>query len=152
MQLLDVLRGFAILGMFAVNIAVDRWEDVTRAMQLALPDFLTLVSVDLFASGKFITIFSFLFGIGFFVQMERFHARGANHIAFYVRRSVGLFLISILAIACTLPGSGILMEYAVIGLALLLFYKRSPRTILTMAVLCILLSMTFASIVPEVRA
>jgi uncharacterized protein len=150
-QLLDVIRGIAIFGMFAVNIAVDRWEDVTRAMQLALPDFLTLVSVDLFASGKFITIFSFLFGIGFFVQMERVRARGGNHIAFYVRRSVGLFLISILAIACTLAGSGILMEYAVIGLALLLFYKRSPRTILTMAVLCILLSMTFASIVPEVR-
>jgi uncharacterized protein len=147
-QLLDILRGFAILGMFAVNMVVDYWDDVTRAIQLALPDFFTLVFVDLFASGKFVTIFSFLFGIGFFVQMERIHARGGNHIAFYVRRSVGLFLISILAWACTLP-TGILMEYAVFGLPLLLFYKRSPRTILAMTVLCILLSMTFGSIVPS---
>ena len=147
-QLLDVLRGIAILGMFAVNMAVDMWEDVTRAVQLALPDFLTLVFVDLFASGKFFTIFSFLFGIGFFVQMERACARGVNHIAFYVRRSVGLFLIGVLAIACTLV-SHILIYYAIFGLGLLLYYKRSPRAIIAMAVVCFLLSMTFGSIIPS---
>lgn len=43
MQLLDVLRGFAIFGMFAVNMGVDNWGPETRAVQLAMPDFLILV-------------------------------------------------------------------------------------------------------------
>jgi uncharacterized protein len=149
-QLLDVIRGIAILGMFVVNMAVDWWPDVTRAMQLASPDFLTVIFVHLFAKGKFFTIFSFLFGIGFFVLMERVHARSVNHLAFYVRRSVGLLLIGILAWACTLLAD-MLIYFGIFGLALLLFYKRSPRTILAMAVVCILLTTTFSSIVPEIR-
>lgn len=149
-QLLDILRGFAILGMFAVNMAVDWSPDGMRTMQLALPDFVTVVFIDLFAKGKFATIFSFLFGIGFFVQMERVRARGVNHVAFYIRRSVGLFLIGILAWAFTLLAD-VPIYFGVFGLALLLFYRRSPQTILAMAVLCILLSTTFGSIVPGVR-
>ena len=148
-QFLDVLRGLAILGMFAVNMTVDYSIDETQALQLALPDFLTVVFIDLFAKGKFATIFSFLFGIGFFVQMERARARGGNHIAFYVRRSVGLFLIGILAMACTV-WADMLIYFGIFGLALLLFYKRSPRTILAMAMLCILLSTIFGSIGPGV--
>ena len=146
-QLLDVLRGFAILGMFAVNMTVDMWGPLTRSAELALPDFLTLVFVDIFGQKKFLTIFSFLFGLGFFIQMERFRARGSNHIALYVRRSVGLFLIGTLAIAFTLPAE-ILNDYATYGLALLLFYKRSPRTILAIAGLCFVLE-AFAAIVPK---
>jgi uncharacterized protein len=41
--------------------------------------------------------------------------------------------------------------FGIFGLALLLFYERSPRMILAVAVLCILLSATFGSIIPEVR-
>jgi uncharacterized protein len=149
-QLLDVIRGFAIFGMFTVNMTVDWSADETRAMQLALPDFLIVVFIDLFAKGKFATIFSFLFGIGFFVQMERVRARGGKHIAFYMRRSVGLFLIGILAMACTV-WADMLIYFGIFGLALLLFYKRSPRTILAMAVVCILLTTTLGSIVPEIR-
>jgi len=149
-HLLDVLRGFAILGMFAVNMTVDMWGPLTRSAELALPDFITLVFVDFFGQKKFLTIFSFLFGLGFFIQMERFRARGSNHVALYVRRSVGLFLIGTLAIAFTLPAE-ILNDYATYGLALLLFYKRSPRTILAIAALVFLLG-SIAEIVPQYHA
>jgi uncharacterized protein len=78
-ELLDVLRGLAIFGMFTVNMTVDSvWSDNLREMELALLDFVALVFVDLFTKGKFITIFSFLYGIGFFVQMERAGSRGIN--------------------------------------------------------------------------
>ena len=57
-QLLDVLRGFAIFGMFTVNMTVDLfWGDTFREMDLDFADFMTVVLVDLFSNGKFITIF-----------------------------------------------------------------------------------------------
>jgi len=148
-QLLDVLRGIAIFGMFTVNMTADIWwGDAFRESQLALPDFVALVVVDLFSNGKFITIFSFLFGIGFFVQTERAGARGDNVAAFYIRRSAGLLFIGVVAMACTLP-TWILIDYAIIGLALLLFRNRSPRTILVAAVVCFLLAKIFGSIIPD---
>jgi uncharacterized protein len=150
-QLLDVLRGVAIFGMFTVNMTADLWwGESFREADVTLPDFVTIVFVDLFTNGKFITIFSFLFGIGFFVQMERASARGINTTLFYIRRSAGLLIIGVLAMACTVP-SWILVDYAVFGLGLLLFRNRSPRTILTAAIVIILLGKVFGSIVPDYR-
>jgi uncharacterized protein len=150
-QLLDVLRGFAIFGMFTVNMTADIWwGDTFRETDLALPDFVVLVWVDLFTNGKFITIFSFLFGIGFFVQMEQVNDRVTNPIAFYIRRSVGLLIIAVSAMACTIP-SWILIDYAIFGLGLLLFRYRSPRAILIAAIALILLAKVFGSIIPDYR-
>ena len=150
-QLLDVLRGVAIFGMFTVNMTADLWwGESFREADVALPDFVTLVFIDLFTNGKFITIFSFLFGIGFFVQMERASARGINTTLFYIRRSAGLLIIGVLGLACTLL-SWILVDYAVFGLGLLLFRNRSPRTILIAAIAIILLGKVFGSIVPDYR-
>jgi uncharacterized protein len=150
-QLLDVLRGFAIFGMFMVNMTADIWwGDTFRETDLALPDFVVLVWVDLFTNGKFITIFSFLYGIGFFVQMERVNTRGVNATAFYIRRSAGLLIIGVSAMACTIL-SWILIDYAIFGLGLLLFRNRSPRTILIAAVALIMLTKVFGSIIPDYR-
>ncbi len=148
-QLLDVLRGLAIFGMFTVNMTVDSlWSDTYRNADLTSLDFIALVFVDLFTKGKFITIFSFLFAIGFFVQMERTIARGANATVFYIRRSAGLLIIGLLGLACTL-NTWILVDYAVFGLGLLLFRNRSPRTILMSGIALILLANIFGWIIPD---
>ena len=148
-QLLDVLRGLAIFGMFTVNMTVDSlWADTYRNSELASLDFIALILVDLFTKGKFITIFSFLFGIGFFVQMERVSARGANATTFYIRRSAGLLIIGVLGLVCTI-NSWILIDYAIFGLGLLLFRNRSPRAILMTAITLILLSNIFGWIIPD---
>ncbi len=150
-QLLDVLRGVAIFGMFTVNMTADIWwGDTFRETDLALPDFVALVWVDLFTNGKFITIFSFLYGIGFFVQMKRINDRVINPTAFYIRRSAGLLIIGVSAMACTIP-SWILIDYAIFGLGLLLFRNRSPRTILIAAIALIMLAKVFGSIIPDYR-
>ena len=143
-QLLDVLRGFAIFGMFTVNMTVDlMWGDSFREVDLALPDQLAVILVDLFTNGKFITIFSFMFGLGLYIQMERAAARGEHFTAIYIRRLLGLFLIGSIAIIFGLM-SIILVDYAMWGLLLIFFYKRSPKFILGAAVILFVVAKIYA--------
>jgi len=145
-ELLDVLRGVAIFGMFSVNMTADVWwSDQYQETTLSLVDSLSLVLVDLFTNGKFITIFSFLFGVGFYVQSERALRRGSSVPAFWVRRLAGLLMIGLVAEACTLP-SWILVDYSLFGLGLLLFYRLSPRWIMSGSIACFAIPKLFNSI------
>ena len=148
-QLLDVLRGFAIFGMFTVNMSVDLfWGDTFHEMNLGFADFWSVAFVDMFTNGKFITIFSLLFGIGFYLQFERASQRGVNFVVTHIRRAGGLLLIGLTAMALTLP-AWILLDYAILGLFLLFFYKRTPRTILTAAIVCIIIGKLIGEMVPD---
>jgi uncharacterized protein len=147
-ELLDILRGIAIFGMFAVNMTADlRWADLFGDLQPWSADFASLVFVNLFANGKFITIFSFLFGIGFYVQAERRIANNVSVASFWLRRLSGLLMIGVVANACTLP-AWILVDYAIFGLGLLLFYKLPPRKIFIAAITCFVIGTLFGSIIP----
>ena len=132
-ELLDVLRGAALFGIIAANMRgfngplagyLDHtlmWTDATSRGAQGVVDF--------FISGKFITLFSFMFGIGFAIQMERADARGVRSRVFYVRRLAVLLLFGI-AHSVLLWWGDILAPYALMGFLLLLFRNRSQRSIL----------------------
>ena len=137
-MLLDVLRGFAIFGMFSVNMTADLpWGDTFLEQILATPDRVVMILVDLLASGRFITIFSLLFGLGFYVQLERAQARGEEFAVTYLRRVLGLFMIAAVATVAGLD-TDVLIDYAMFGALLLLFYKRSQRFLLLSVIICFL--------------
>jgi uncharacterized protein len=94
-----------------------------------------MILIDLLTNGKFITIFSFLFGVGFFLQLERARGRGVPFLAVYLRRLVALFLMAVLAIVAGL-GAHILIDYSIFGFLLLLFARRSKRVLLAAVVAC----------------
>jgi len=134
--LLDVLRGFAVFGMFTVNMTADLpWGSAFREQPLDIADGTVMFFVDLLTNGKFITIFSFLFGVGFFLQLERARGRGVPFLAVYLRRLVALFLIAALAIVAGL-GAHILIDYSIFGFLLLLFARRSKRFLLAAVMAC----------------
>ncbi len=84
--LLDVLRGFAVFGMFTVNMTADLpWGSAFREQPLDIADSTVMILIELLTNGKFMTIFSFLFGVGFFLQLERARGRGAPFLATYLR-------------------------------------------------------------------
>ncbi|MGB3470457.1 MAG: DUF418 domain-containing protein [Erythrobacter sp.] len=96
---MDALRGFALFGVMLINIWEFGGVDVliTEAQLAALPnaalnDIITPV-VRLLVADKANTLFAFLFGLGFWVQMERLEARGASFKAIYLRRVVILLAI-----------------------------------------------------------
>ena len=85
-----------------------------------------------FAEGKFYTIFAFLFGLGFAVQLARAEAKGKDIRSFYPRRLLGLFGFGVLHSILFWTGD-ILRLYAVLGFPLLAFRKRPNRTLLIWA-------------------
>lgn len=131
-HILDILRGFAVFGILAVNIggfATPVFFPGYVPPELTWYDELAEWLMFFFAEGKFYTIFSFLFGLGFSVQMARAEAKGRDVRSFYPRRLWVLFAFGILHAAIFWIGD-ILRLYALLGFALLAFRKRSNKTLL----------------------
>jgi uncharacterized protein len=138
--LLDVLRGFALCGVFVSNsftwfsgrILLPR--DQARA--LAAPPLESVVSAlyNFFVNQKFVTLFAFLFGLGFSIQLSRAEARGASIVPLYSRRLLVLLGIGVTHMLAIWVGD-VLSTYALVGFALLLFRQRSDRTVLAWVLL-----------------
>jgi uncharacterized protein len=137
-EILDVLRGLALFGIITANMRAFNSPQAAyfdhSLMWQGVGDRIAQGFIDLFVTGKFVTLFSLLFGIGFAVQMERADARGVASRLFYVRRLIVLLIIG-LAHGFLLWWGDILAPYALMGGLLLLFRKRSQGTILIWAVI-----------------
>lgn len=135
-QILDILRGFAVFGILAVNIAGFAspafYPGYVPPESLPWYDELAETLMLFFAEGKFYTIFSFLFGLGFSVQLARAEAKGRDVRSFYPRRLWVLLGLGLLHTLLFWIGD-ILRLYALLGFALLAFRSRSNRTLLVWA-------------------
>lgn len=128
-ELLDVLRGLALLGIFLMNVEYfsDSLLDVGSGIGAGLTgaDWLADAFVYVFVRGKFWTLFSLLFGMGFAVMLARAQAAGRPFAALYVRRTSGLLLIG-LAHALLVWSGDILVSYALAAFAMLLLFRDTP--------------------------
>jgi len=120
---IDGLRGFALLGILIVNITTFRSGNPAFTGVNWWVDRLILA----LAQGKFILIYSFLFGLGFALQLE--HTDSRPYLARYFRRILGLLLFGVAHYVLLWEGD-ILMSYVLPGLLLILFSRRHPKTTL----------------------
>ncbi len=157
---LDVVRGFAILGILLVNIEIfSQGLTFGGRPQSPAPDLFASALVQVFASGKFISTLAFLFGLGFTFQGMRAEARERSPTRLLVRRIAVLGLFG-LAHAILIWSGDILLTYTLMALVLLLFRRQSPRTLLTWAgcilgawVLILMVGVVFTALAgPEVAA
>ncbi len=138
---LDILRGFALLGILIIN--TQGFKAPSAGWRLDGPRFpgpldrLVDWAVDAFGSGKFNAIFSFLFGVGLTIQVERAEARGASFVRPYLRRLAVLLALG-LAHGLLLWDGDVLHVYAVLGLALVPL-RRVPDRVLFALVVALLL-------------
>jgi uncharacterized protein len=137
-EAMDALRGFALLGVVTINMftflgPLERIWDPWPAFHWLQTLVLALVQ------GKFYCMFSFLFGMGFAVQLGRLQERGVDAPRLYRRRLVVLLLIGLAQGVLVWMGD-ILLPYAVLGFALLAFRARKDRTLLIWALGLIALS------------
>src|SRR5215218_8001085 len=136
-QVLDILRGFASLGILLVNIhafADTGW--LTPEQERALPthsiDRIVQTVIDIFVDTKFITIFSVLFGVGFAIQLERAKAAGVPFKSYFARRMVILLLFACLH-AYVFWFGDIIRDYVLAGFFLLLVTSWSQKAVLRLA-------------------
>lgn len=137
---LDVLRGFALLGILFVNFEFFAYPAavVPDYSRVAFPSTIDRVAAWLMqfcCDGKFILIFSFLFGYGLHVQMTRAEAAGESPLPRYRRRLLGLFCLGLLHATLLFVGD-ILVTYAILGLALIPFRKARPKWLVVGAAAC----------------
>jgi uncharacterized protein len=128
----DVLRGIAILGILLVNMRLFNHPIQLEVLGEAVWDrpgdrFVTGL-VQFFAEGKFYVLFSFLFGWGFSVLLERAEAKGARAVRLYRRRIAILLGIGALHVLLLWFGD-ILFAYAVLGFTLPWFRTRSDASL-----------------------
>jgi uncharacterized protein len=130
---IDVLRGMALFGILAANMRaffgpLDIYGEIGLLFH-SRADVWAQGLVDMFFQGKFISIFSFLFGLGFAIQLSRAEAKGVRFLSFYPRRLLALALFGLIHGIFIWAGD-ILLTYAFSGAILLLFRKRQQNTLL----------------------
>ncbi|MFI6760312.1 DUF418 domain-containing protein [Micromonospora sp. NPDC050417] len=127
----DAIRGFALLGIFAVNVTF--MASGYPGNLVSDPHFDSGIDhavrafSSLFVDMKFYVLFSFLFGYSFTLQMEAASRAGAAFSARMLRRIGGLFLLGALH-TVLLYGGDVLTTYAVACLVLLLLRNIKDRT------------------------
>ena len=133
--LLDVLRGFALFGVFYSNL--NLWfsgrmflpPEHVKALMSSNANAVAGFLFRFFVFGKFITIFAFLFGLGFAIQLYRAEARGASIVPVYLRRLIAMLLIGAAHLLVLWYGD-ILHVYALAGLSLLLVRRQGDRALI----------------------
>jgi uncharacterized protein len=126
-EAMDVLRGFALLGILLMNIEamVGPLNSAMTGLDPALTGADRWVDAAVYAlvQGKFYTLFSLLFGMGFAVMMRRADGAGRPFATLYLRRTFGLLVIGTVHMLAIWSGD-ILMIYALLSLVLLWGFRR----------------------------
>ena len=145
---LDILRGFAIFGVLVVNtfyffnpFLVSPEVTISSAA-----DHTTLFIINFLFLSKFYTLFSFLFGLGMYIQMKRSQEKGIRFVPLYLKRLLILAMFGF-AHAFLLWIGDILLTYAITGVVLLLFFRNcKPRTLLIWAIILISLPIVYITV------
>lgn len=136
-EVLDVLRGLALYGVLLANTVV--WFSgrafMLRGPQSPQPGAVDRVFMFLFnilVDGKAMTLLTFLFGLGFSLQLQRAETAGRSVVTTHLRRLAALTLIGVCHVLLLWWGD-ILWGYAIAGVGLLLFRRMKGRKVLIWA-------------------
>lgn len=132
-EVIDALRGFALAGIVLVHmveqfLAAPAPEGSMEALVQGPIDNAVDAFIFIFLRGKFFALFSLLFGLSFFIQMDRAAQRGTNFKMRFIWRL--LILLAIGYLHHLFYRGDILTIYAILGMFLVPFYRVSRGWIL----------------------
>lgn len=136
---MDVLRGFAVLGILAMNVGAFSMPAAAYFNPSVYGDLGGLNGwvwrlTHLLADLKFMAIFAMLFGAGIVLMWQRAEERSRPSTGLHYRRMFWLILFGLLH-AHLLWYGDILYWYGMTGLLVYLLRKRSPAALIVIAVL-----------------
>ncbi|MEL0310158.1 MAG: DUF418 domain-containing protein, partial [Gammaproteobacteria bacterium] len=140
---LDLLRGFAVLGILIMNI--------TSFSQIGMAYMNPKIGAGLegynqyfhafnfiFADTRFMSIFSILFGAGVVLFTQRIEAKGERVAALHYKRMFWLLLFGLIHAYFIWVGD-ILVAYAICGSVVFFFRKKSIQTLFILALILFLI-------------
>ncbi|GAB3914991.1 DUF418 domain-containing protein [Larkinella knui] len=142
-QTVDVIRGFALLGILMMNIPYFGLSHTATprffTAPVDSPDFRTFMTVSVVFEGTMRALFSMLFGAGMLLFMAKKDtlADGYGMPDYYYRRLFWLIVFGMFNAYLLLWPGDILYTYGVCGLFLFPFRKMKPRTYLLIAFFCV---------------
>jgi uncharacterized protein len=151
---LDVVRGFALLGILLMNIVGfglyhSAYNNPVAAGGATGANLWIWAFLSVIAEGKMRCLFSLVFGASMILLTSRLEGR-ADAADLYYRRLLWLLVIGI-AHAYLLWQGEILYVYAFCGLILYPFRKMSPIALTRIAALCILVTSSYALISGSIK-
>ncbi len=134
---LDLLRGFAILGILLMNVQSFGLPSAAYINPLALgdpsaTDHAIWTGLHLFADMKFMNLFSMLFGVGVVIFGERAAQKGTHPLSLHRSRMVWLIFFGVVH-AYAIWWGDILFTYAVCGLLFPSLLPLSNKRMLAIA-------------------
>ncbi len=136
---LDILRGFAILGILIMNIQSMSMIGAAYINPIAYGDFTGINKIvwiisHIVADSKFMSIFSILFGAGIILFTERLKEKEIKSLNIHYRRTFWLIIIGLLHAYLIWYGD-ILVAYGVSALWVVLFRKKKARSLLIVGII-----------------
>lgn len=151
-DVIDFLRGLAVLGILVMNIQSFAMPFAAYFNPTALGppgslDFAIWMTSHLFFDQKFMTIFSILFGAGILLMTTRAEERGGRAVVLHYRRMAWLLIFGLLHAYLIWYGD-ILVLYAVCGAIVFLFRRWRPLPLAIAGVLVLAVSPTLMLMAP----
>lgn len=141
-DVVDALRGFAVMAILIIH-SIEHFHYPLYPDKLTLPawlnalDAVVATTVYSFVAGKAFSIFALLFGFTFYVQFTNQQRRGNDFGWRFVWRLIVLILFATLN-AAFYPAGDVLLLFVFTGLSLVLVRHLSDKTVLIIAVICLL--------------
>jgi len=137
LDILDALRGFALGGILLLNLAsfsgvAFMTPEMMAASRTAALDRPVAALTIWLGYGKFYSLFSLLFGLGFSLQLAAAERRGDSRLSLFKRRLLVLLLIG--AVHLYFWEGDILVLYALVGFCLIPFRHVSQATLIKTAI------------------
>lgn len=140
LTLLDSLRGFALLGVILMHMLqqfsiYSLSADARQPLFPEMDETIRWIGQNVIM-GRFINIFAFLFGLSFFIQLDRATKKGIDFRSRFIWRMIVMLFIGLLG-NCFYSGE-IISLYAIFGIILVMLYKVKTGILITLAALLLL--------------
>lgn len=137
--LLDALRGFALLGVILMHMlqqfSIFSSPDIRQPLFPEMDQTVQWIGQNIIM-GRFINIFAFLFGLSFFIQLDRASKKGVDFRGRFIWRMVVMLFIGL--VGNIFYSGEIITLYAVFGALLVPLFRVRSWVLMTISLLLLL--------------
>ncbi|RAN89739.1 hypothetical protein B5P41_11465 [Bacillus sp. SRB_28] len=142
-EAVDAIRGFALFGILLVNMTLIQFGFFSSEKPTYIFGKLDEGAnwfIQFFGTHNFMSLFSFLFGLSIILLQKSIIAKGKKFFPTYIRRISILLLLGFIHGTFVWEGD-ILFAYGIVGIFLMMFINRKPKTLLIWASILLALIM-----------